>query len=78
MTRVCLDVSVITNWWSNPPQSERMKCILLTATSGLDQAAAEGKLHPSGSVLFEMKDENPSVRREQLRSFSMTLCSRTR
>lgn len=49
-----------------PAQSKRMKCILVTATSGFDQAAAEGKLHPSGSVLFEMKVENLSVRWEQL------------
>lgn len=58
-------------------QCKRMKWIVVTAASGLDQAAAEGKLHPSGSVLFEMKVKNPSVRREQLRLFSATLCSRT-
>lgn len=52
---------------------KREKYFLMTATSGLDQAAAERKLHPGGSILFEMKDENPLPSREQLRSFGMTL-----
>lgn len=51
-----------------PPQSKRMKCILVTATSGFDQAAAEGKLHTSGSVSFEMKVE---LCWEQLESFKV-------
>lgn len=55
-----------------------MKCIQVTATSGLDQAAAEGKLHPSGYVLFEMKVKKPSVRQEQLGLFGESLCSRAR